>query len=147
VAEVVSATAALPGRRRRTLALTLAATVAAVLAIGRETGSGVDAATFTPPAQTATATSSDPDLTPGVVAALEARVRSAPRSPVAREALGTAYLRLQRWNAAERQLRALVRLAPKDDYAYFALGHALVGQGQTRAAKRAFANAESLARR
>ncbi|HEX4746495.1 MAG TPA: hypothetical protein VFU99_06380 [Gaiellaceae bacterium] len=125
----------------------MAASVAVVLGIGRDAGSSVGAATFTPPAQTASLKRSDPDLQPGVLETLEARVRRSPQSALAREELGTAYLRLQRWRAAERQLRALVKLAPKDDYPYFALGHALAGQGQKRAAERAFATAESLARR
>lgn len=133
-------------RDGRPLAVTLAVTVARVLGIGRDAGSGVVAPTFPPPSQKPTAQTADPDLTPGVLAAFEARARRSPRSAHAREELGTAYLRLRRYRAAERELRALVRLTPKDGYAHCALGHALADQGRKQAAAREFAAAESLAR-
>jgi tetratricopeptide (TPR) repeat protein len=92
------------------------------------------------------APSSDPSLGPAAVAALERQVRSEPRSPLLREKLGTAYLRLGRWQDAERELRALVALAPRDAFAHFALGRALDEQGRRAEAKRHFARAEELGR-
>jgi uncharacterized protein HemY len=89
---------------------------------------------------------SDPTLAPTAVAALERQVRSEPRSPLLREKLGGVYLRLGRWEDAERELRALVALAPTDGFAHFALGRALDEQGRHAEAKEHFALAEELGR-
>lgn len=89
---------------------------------------------------------SDPDLTPEAIAALESQAHSEPRSPFAREALGTVYLRLRRWGDAEVELRALVELSPTDAYAHFALGRALAEQGRHDEAADHFAEADALSR-
>lgn len=87
----------------------------------------------------------EPDLAPESIAALEEDVRLEPRSPLAREALGSAYVRLERWKDAEMQFRVLVELSPEDDFAYYALGRALVEQGRQWEAARQFKLAGSLA--
>jgi predicted Zn-dependent protease len=101
-----------------------------------------------PSAETETAffttTPTEPDISPDEVAALETAVRRDPRSPIAREALGTAYFRLRRWADAESEFRALVRLTPSDDFAHFALGRALASQGRQAEAASQFKQAESL---
>lgn len=87
----------------------------------------------------------DPSLAPDAIAALEEGVRLEPRSALAREKLGTAYLRLGRWTDAEREFRTLVELAPDDQFAHFALGRALEELGRRTEAARHFAEAEKLA--
>ncbi|MGH3064821.1 MAG: tetratricopeptide repeat protein [Gaiellaceae bacterium] len=87
----------------------------------------------------------EPDLTLEAIAALEEDVRHAPRSALAREALGSAYVRLERWEDAEVEFRALVELSPEDDFAHYALGRALVEQGRQWEAARQFEKAGSLA--
>ena len=87
----------------------------------------------------------DPSLAPDVIAMLESQARREPRSATAREALGTAYLRLRRWTEAEAELRALVALAPTDRYAHYALGRALEEQGRQAEAARHFERADALA--
>lgn len=91
-----------------------------------------------------TAPPTDPSLAPDAIAVLESDVRREPRSARAREALGTAYLRLGRWTDAEAQLRPFVELAPKDRFAHFALGRALEEQGRHSEAQAHFAQAEKL---
>lgn len=87
----------------------------------------------------------DPSLAPDAIAMLESQARREPRSVTAREALGTAYLRLRRWTEAEAELRALVALAPTDRYAHYALGRALEEQGRQAEAARHFERADALA--
>ncbi|MGH3137226.1 MAG: tetratricopeptide repeat protein [Gaiellaceae bacterium] len=84
------------------------------------------------------------DLSPAAIAALEDGVRRTPRSPFAREALGSAYVRLGRWEDAEAEFRALVELSPMDEFARYALGRALMEQGRASEAARQFGVAESL---
>ena len=84
------------------------------------------------------------DISPDELAALETSVRRDPQSPLAREALGTAYFRLRQWADAEREFRALVELTPSDDFAHFALGRALANQGRQEEAAAQFKLAGSL---
>lgn len=89
----------------------------------------------------------EPDLSPDAIAALEAAARREPRSPLTREALGTAYFRLGRWEEAEPEFRDLVKLSPSDDFAHYALGRALVNQGRRQEATLHFKLARSLSPR
>ncbi len=91
----------------------------------------------TPPAE--------PDLSPEALAALEEGVRLQPRSALVREALGGAYIRLERWEDAEAEFRVLVELSPKDDFAHYALGRTLREQGRESEAAREFEVADALA--
>jgi Flp pilus assembly protein TadD len=61
-----------------------------------------------------------------------------------RESLGIAYFRIQRWEEAEREFRALLELTPADDYAHFALGRALEKQGRLAEANGHYKLARSL---
>jgi Flp pilus assembly protein TadD len=61
-----------------------------------------------------------------------------------RESLGIAYFRIQRWEEAEREFRALLDLTPADDYAHFALGRALEKQGRLAEANGHYKLARSL---
>ena len=62
--------------------------------------------------------------------ALEKAKRLEPEKASIREALGIAYYRIARWEAAEAEFRKLLELSPADDYAHFALGRALQKQGR-----------------
>ena len=62
--------------------------------------------------------------------ALEKAKRLEPDKASIREALGIAYYRITRWDAAEAEFRKLLELAPADGYAHFALGRALQKQGR-----------------
>ncbi|MGL6279040.1 MAG: tetratricopeptide repeat protein [Gaiella sp.] len=62
--------------------------------------------------------------------ALEKAKRLEPEKASIREALGIAYYRIARWDAAEAEFRKLVELAPADHDANFALGRALQKQGR-----------------
>lgn len=62
--------------------------------------------------------------------ALEKAKRLEPEKASIREALGIAYYRIARWEAAEAEFRKLVELSPVDEYAHFALGRALQKQGR-----------------
>jgi Flp pilus assembly protein TadD len=88
----------------------------------------------------------EPDLSPDEVAVLETAVRREPRSPLAREALGTAYFGLGRWGEAEREFRALVGLSPSDKFAHYALGRTLAKQGREGEATLQLALAGSLSK-
>ena len=61
---------------------------------------------------------------------LERARRLEPAKASIRESLGIAYFRLQRWEEAEAEFRALLELSPTDDYAHYALGRALEKQGR-----------------
>ena len=61
---------------------------------------------------------------------LERARKLAPNKASIREALGIAYFRLQRWEEAESEFRAVLELAPTDHYAHYALGRALEKQGR-----------------
>src|SRR6266700_1789144 len=61
-----------------------------------------------------------------------------------REALGIAYLRIQRYEEAEQEFRAMLELSPADHYAHYGLGRALEKQGKQLAANGHFKLASSL---
>jgi Flp pilus assembly protein TadD len=61
---------------------------------------------------------------------LEKARRLEPDKASIREALGIAYFRIQRWQEAEAEFRAVLELSPADDYAHYALGRALEKQGR-----------------
>jgi Flp pilus assembly protein TadD len=86
----------------------------------------------------------EPDISPDEVAALENAARREPRSPLAREALGTAYFSLGRWKDAEREFRILVELSPSDTFAHYGLGRTLANQGRQEEAALQFRLAGSL---
>ncbi len=62
--------------------------------------------------------------------ALEKAKRLEPAKASIREALGIAYFRIQRWQEAEAEFRAVLELSPTDDYAHYGLGRALEKQGK-----------------
>ena len=62
--------------------------------------------------------------------ALEKAKRREPEKASIREALGIAYFRIRRWDAAEAEFRAVLELSPTDHYAHYALGRALEKQGR-----------------
>jgi Flp pilus assembly protein TadD len=76
--------------------------------------------------------------------ALEKAKRLEPEKASIREALGIAYYRITRWEAAEAEFRKLLELAPADGYAHFALGRALQKQGREREAARFLTLARAL---
>ena len=62
--------------------------------------------------------------------ALEKAKRREPEKASIREALGIAYLRIQRYEEAEREFRVMLELSPADHYAHYALGRTLDKQGR-----------------
>ena len=76
--------------------------------------------------------------------ALEKAKRREPRKASIREALGIAYLRIQRYEEAEQEFRMLLELSPADDYAHYALGRALEKQGKQAEANGHYKLAASL---
>jgi Flp pilus assembly protein TadD len=76
---------------------------------------------------------------------LEKAKRLEPDKASIREALGIAYFRLQRWNEAEAEFRAVLELSPTDDYAHYALGRTLEHQGRTAEANGHYKLASSMA--
>ena len=52
---------------------------------------------------------------------LEKAKKREPDKASIREALGIAYFRLQRWDEAETEFRALLELSPTEDYGHYAL--------------------------
>jgi Flp pilus assembly protein TadD len=68
--------------------------------------------------------------------ALEKAKRREPGKASIREALGIAYFRIQRFEEAEEEFRAVLELSPVNDYAHFALARCLDKQGRTREAVR-----------
>ena len=67
-----------------------------------------------------------------------------PEKASIREALGIAYLRIQRWEEAESEFRAMLELAPADDFAHYALGRSLEKQGKAHEANGHYKLAASL---
>jgi Flp pilus assembly protein TadD len=61
---------------------------------------------------------------------LEKAKRLEPDKASIREALGIAYFRLQRWEEAEGEFRALLEISPTDHYGHYALGRALEKLGR-----------------
>src|ERR671930_628562 len=76
--------------------------------------------------------------------ALEKAKRREPRKASIREALGIAYLRIQRYGGAEEEFRAMLELSPADHYAHYALGRALEKQGKDTEATGHYKLASSL---
>jgi Flp pilus assembly protein TadD len=76
--------------------------------------------------------------------ALEKAKRLEPDKASIREALGIAYFRIQRWQEAEAEFRAVLELSPTDDYAHYALGRALEKQGRDAEANGHYKLASSL---
>ena len=76
--------------------------------------------------------------------ALEKAKRREPEKESIREALGIAYFRIRRWQAAEAEFRKLLELSPVNDYAHYALGRCLEKQGQDREANVHYKLASSL---
>jgi tetratricopeptide (TPR) repeat protein len=76
--------------------------------------------------------------------ALEKAKRREPDKASIREALGIAYLRIQRYEEAEQEFRALLELSPADHYGHYALGRALEKQGKESEANGHFKLASSL---
>jgi Flp pilus assembly protein TadD len=61
---------------------------------------------------------------------LEKAKRREPDKASIREALGIAYFRIHRWEAAEAEFRAALELSPVNDYAHYALGRCLEKLGR-----------------
>ena len=76
--------------------------------------------------------------------ALEKAKRREPDKASIREALGIAYLRIQRYEEAEEEFRAMLDLSPADHYAHYALGRALEKQGRDAEANGHYKLASSL---
>src|ERR687897_1084452 len=76
--------------------------------------------------------------------ALEKAKRREPDKASIREALGIAYFRIQRWEEAESEFRAVLEISPTDDYAHYALGRALEKQGRDAEANGHYKLASSL---
>jgi Flp pilus assembly protein TadD len=76
--------------------------------------------------------------------ALEKAKRREPDKASIREALGIAYFRIQRWQEAEREFRAMLELSPTDDYAHYALGRSLEKLGKETEANGHYKLASSL---
>ena len=75
---------------------------------------------------------------------LEKAKRREPEKASIREALGIAYFRIRRWDAAEAEFRKLLDLSPVNDYAHYALGRTLEKQGRIREANGHYKLASSL---
>src|SRR5918997_2061525 len=76
--------------------------------------------------------------------ALEKAKRREPRKASIRETLGIAYFRIQRYDEAEREFRAMLELSPADDYAHYALGRCLEKRGREHEANGHYKLANSL---
>ncbi len=76
--------------------------------------------------------------------ALEKAKKREPEKESIREALGIAYFRIGRWDAAEAEFRTLIELAPVNDYAHYALGRTLEKQGRQVEANAHYKLASSL---
>ncbi|HET8652204.1 MAG TPA: tetratricopeptide repeat protein [Gaiellaceae bacterium] len=76
--------------------------------------------------------------------ALEKAKRREPQKASIREALGIAYFRIQRYDEAEREFRAMLELSPTDDYAHYALGRCLEKKGREHEANGHYKLASSL---
>ena len=76
--------------------------------------------------------------------ALEKAKRREPEKASIREALGIAYLRIERYEEAEQEFRKMLELSPADHYAHYALGRALEKQGRATEANGHYKLASSL---
>jgi len=77
------------------------------------------------------------------VALEKAKTREPDKASI-REALGIAYFRIQRYDEAEREFRAMLELSPADDYAHYALGRCLEKKGREHEANGHYKLASSL---
>ena len=75
---------------------------------------------------------------------LEKAKKREPDKASIREALGIAYFRIRRYDAAEAELRAMLELSPADDYAHYALGRCLEKRGKAAEANGHYKLASSL---
>jgi Flp pilus assembly protein TadD len=75
---------------------------------------------------------------------LEKAKKREPDKASIREALGIAYFRIQRWEEAEAEFRAVLELSPTNDYAHYALGRVLEKRGRTHEANGHYKLANSL---
>jgi len=75
---------------------------------------------------------------------LEKAKKREPRKASIREALGIAYFRIQRYEEAETEFRAMLEISPTDDYAHYALGRCLEKQGRANEANGHYKLASSL---
>src|SRR5207249_8336444 len=76
--------------------------------------------------------------------ALEKAKKREPDKASIREALGIAYFRIRRWEAAEAEFRKVLELSPVNDYAHYALGRCLEKQGRMHEANGHYKLASSL---
>ena len=76
--------------------------------------------------------------------ALEKAKKREPGKASIREALGIAYFRIQRYDEAEREFRAILEISPTDDYAHYALGRCLEKRGREHEANGHYKLASSL---
>jgi Flp pilus assembly protein TadD len=76
--------------------------------------------------------------------ALEKAKRREPDKASIREALGIAYLRIERYAEAEQEFRKMLELSPADHYAHYGLGRALEKQGRETEANGHYKLASSL---
>ena len=76
--------------------------------------------------------------------ALEKAKRREPEKASIREALGITYLRIQRYEEAEQEFRAMLDISPTDHYAHYGLGRALEKQGKQLEANGHYKLASSL---
>ena len=76
--------------------------------------------------------------------ALEKAKKLEPDKASIRESLGIAYFRIQRWQEAEAEFRAVLELSPTDDYAHYALGRTLEKRGRDAEANGHYKLASSL---
>jgi Flp pilus assembly protein TadD len=76
--------------------------------------------------------------------ALEKAKKREPHKASIREALGIAYFRIQRYDEAEREFRAMLELSPTDDYAHYALARSLEKLGREQEANGHYKLASSL---
>jgi Flp pilus assembly protein TadD len=75
---------------------------------------------------------------------LEKAKRREPDKASIREALGIAYFRMQRYQEAESEFRAMVDISPADDYAHYGLARALEKLGRSAEARGHYKLASSL---
>ena len=75
---------------------------------------------------------------------LEKAKKREPDKASIREALGIAYFRIHRYDAAADEFRAMLELSPADDYAHYALGRCLEKQGRDAEANGHYKLASSL---
>jgi Flp pilus assembly protein TadD len=75
---------------------------------------------------------------------LQKAARMAPEKSSVREALGRAYFRSARFDAAAAEFEAIVETHPVDDYAHFCLGRALTKCGNRERARHHLALASNL---